>query len=402
MVPENYRSYKWLIPLFLAFTFIEGVYFSKDYFFSFLLLSYSFHTGSFLNCLLFVAVFVSPLSKVKKLIFVFLFGTLAVFSDKLFIVMLVFPMSVALLTSVIRSKEYKNVFLALSLIALGCVTALKIYGYINEHKIAIFQAPHKLYAFDSIVPSAKLFYGQMLQYSSIPGLRSFIIIFTFVSIFIVIFYFFRRRQSNNTDQNILSIFYILFVLSVFSAPLINGNYSGIDTLRYNVAPFFFAAVAFALFIAMLVKGRDNMITKSISLICVLFFLIMTAAKFKSSGVKNYLSFYPQKVSEIDSVAKKYNLKRGVSEYWTAKKTTMFSKQNLKVYSVYENMCIQDLGANIHWFFDKEFDFIVANKLIPGPILQTLDVKDTVITPHYTILIMGHFTYPKGYQPVKLQ
>jgi hypothetical protein len=402
LVPEIYQPYKWLIPIFIAFTFLEGVYFSEDYFFPFLMLTYSFHIGSLLNCLIFLSIFVSPISKVKKLIFLFFFGTLAVFSDKLFIVMLVLPLCGALIISVIKSKEYKNVLLYIGLMVIGCITAIKIYDYINEHRIATFTAPHKLYAFDSIKPSAERFFNQMLQYAQNPSFRGICVIFTFASVFVVAFYFFRRRRSNTNDQKILSIFYILFVFSVIGAPIINGNYSGIDTLRYNVAPFFFASVPFALFIAMMVKGRNNMLTKSISLVFILFLFGITVSKVSLSGLSNYVDFYPYKVAEIDSVAKKYNLKRGVAEYWTAKKITMFSRNNVKVYSVYENLNIQELGANIHWFWDKEFDFIVANKLAPGPILQALEVKDTVVTPNYTILIMGHFTYPKGYQPVKLQ
>jgi hypothetical protein len=235
----------------------------------------------------------------------------------------------------------------------------------------------------------------MMDYLASVGFRSFQIIFTFLSIPVCLVYYFKNRKSLGQKQLFLLLFYVFFCTCTFAAPIINGNYTGIDTIRYNIYPFFFAAIFFAWGFGFLLEKKLNIsYSTGISLSLLIGFTFIISLKINAYGFQKYLNYYPENLSEIDSVAGKYNLKKGIGDYWSSRKSTILSKKNVVILSVYEGCNIQELGTNINWYYEGEFDFVVANS-ISSEALKFFNIRDTITTKNYMILLVDKYIYPKG-------
>lgn len=79
-----------------------------------------------------------------------------------------------------------------------------------------------------------------------------------------------------------------------------------------------------------------------------------------SGFNNYINYYPKTVETLDNYFETKKLNCGVANYWVAKKTTLFSKKNIKLYAVFEDLGAYTHVANEDWFFKNKFDFVVLN------------------------------------------
>lgn len=395
IVNENFKKFSWLIPVFFTLFFIEAYYFSHDLSFGFYLLTYSFHIGPFVNCLITLTLFFSSIRNSLKYLLIGVICLIGSFSDKLYIVMLIAPLVISLLLT-IRKENIKRTFSLIVILALSCFIGLYIYDYIGEEKLIIFTSPHKMYSFDDIEPSAALFLEQMINYIKILGFRSLQIIFTFLSIFLCAIYYLKNRKTANKNLLFFIMFYVVFCFGTFLAPIINGNYSGYDTLRYNIYPFYLSSIIFTLTIVyFLSKVKSEVSQKGFALSILSMLFIFTIIKFDSKGLDNYLNYYPESVSQIDSVAKKYHLKKGLSEYWTAKRTSLLSKEQVKILSVYNDISMQELGTNIDWFYTGQFDFVIADNLKPESITSRFKIRDTIQTKHHTILIVDKYYFPRG-------
>ena len=397
IVPEKFRKTHWLIPVFFSLYFIEAYYFSHDASFGFYILTYSYHAGPFINCLIALCFYFSALKFAFKLSILTLIVFIGSFSDKLFIVMLIAPLVLTLLVNQVwKWKAILKTFLLLTGFGIACYLGLYLYEWIGEEKLIVFMAPHKIYNFGEMEPSALLFIEQMTNYILIPGFRSIQIVFTFLSIFAGIYYFFKYRKSTDNHLAFFGAFYVFFCVGTFLAPIINGNYTGYDTLRYNVYPFYFSSLMFAILItAGLVNKPIKGTIKTISLFAMAVLFVMVIAKFKGNGLKTYFDYYPETVAEIDSVAKVHHFTKGLSEYWTAKRTTMLSKEKVKILSVYNDVSMKELGSNISWYYSGDFDFVVADGLKPESVSKHFTVKDTIKTKHYTILAVEKYFFPQG-------
>jgi hypothetical protein len=397
---DDLKRYSWLVPLGYSMFLLECCYFTHDIFITHLLTSYSYHIGSFFNCLLALSIYLSAWPKALRFSLLFIFSTLAAFSDMLFIVMLTAPLTISCLVQIRRSNIWQPLLNIVS-VGGGSVLGLKIYGYISESGKWHFFKPHKMFAYSDIKPSLDMFTEQMVTYMSFPGFRSFQLLFTFAAIPVCLFLVIRKRKSMAPPLRFLLFFFVVFSLSVLAAPIINGNYSGYDTLRYNVAPFCFSMVILALFFAFLIerKIRGNFkLALSFAFPCALLF--MAFLKYNTKGLNYYLTYYPPKIRTTDSVCAKYGLTDGISEYWTARLTSVLSKNNVRIQAVYDACTINELGNDITHYYKSKFNFVVADGLDTARVHKFFRIKDTVVTPYHTILLVDPFTFPAGtYEPL---
>jgi hypothetical protein len=87
-------------------------------------------------------------------------------------------------------------------------------------------------------------------------------------------------------------------------------------------------------------------------------------------LSEFMNYYPEKVKCIDELSKENYLKYGIAEYWNAKQITMLSKQNVRVYTVLDNMGAWYHVTNQNWFYNNdkgkygnpEFSFVLTNGL----------------------------------------
>ena len=391
--PPGYQKFVWLIPLFISLYLMEGFWFSRDLMFGYYLTAHCYHLGPFINTLLLLAVFLSTWSKGLKYSVMLLLSAVGMLSDKLFVVMFYAPFLLALICSAKKENLKHTVAVFICLVA-GAGLGLAAYEFLSQQKIITFLPPHRIYDLANAIPSLYMFINQMLRYLMIPGFRSLQIAFTFFTMIAGCVFYVKQRKKAETGLLFFPRFYIFFCLCVFFAPIVNGNYTGEDTLRYSVTPFFLASVVFALCIAFIftekLKARTTLVRPTLALI-----LLMLVLNFSVKGFKEYIDYYPADVSEIDEAARKHHLTKGISEYWTAKKTTLLSKQHVKLLSVHANGCLSELGNNITSFYKGNFDFVVANDLMPAVMDTLFRIRDTVKTEHYTILVVDKFIYPEG-------
>jgi hypothetical protein len=396
-VPDSLKKYSWLVPLLFSIFFMESYYFSHDSMIGFFLLSYSYHMCPFVNSLITIAIFLSALPKLFKYIFFIAFSSLAAFSDMLYLVTLVAPLLVTLVVTINRKNSWMHVWTAICIL-IGAAAGMLGLEYIKLnpgfYHIAV---PHKIFAFDNIYPSLVTFCTQMFDNVKVLGFKTFQIIFTFLSILLCgAFAIFKRKKLPQGILFLLS-FYTVFSICVLSAPIINGNYSGYDTLRYNVSPFYFSIVILVLLIAYLFENKmKSLRAKTIGqTLIVVVFLFLTMTKYSTTGLRNYFNFYPQTVKEIDEACKKNGLTYGVAEYWTARYTTMFSKNNIKVLSVFDTANLYEMGSNIQWYYQNVFDFVIANNMDDASLLKYFSIRDTVETSEHRILVVDKFIFPEG-------
>jgi len=171
------------------------------------------------------------------------------------------------------------------------------------------------------------------------------------------------------------LFSAFFIPAVIAAPLLNGNYTGFDTIRYIVFAFYLAVFNIPL---ILWFYRSKIGEQSIRLTGIILFVgllgygfFLTAKTNLGQQIRHLTNYYPELVESVDNVAIQEGLKFGLANYWDAKHITMFSKSGVKIYAVKDNLKAHDHVANRDWFYgcsdctigEKEFNFILLNRFV---------------------------------------
>lgn len=378
-----------------------------DFGFSFQLLSNAFHTGVFINVLIALLILLSELknpSVLKKallFILIIFFG----FSDKIFWIGFSLPMfCIAFLLLFSKRKIYASTLLAVSIIA-TCISSFLLYTFENAEYITV-EKPFRYLDFDNIGNSWDIMYNQLSTYVSDLRVKGLIIVLSFFAVvaaiinsFTAIKRYFKSTERSFGLQDYYHIFFMIFSAALFWAPIINGNYGGWDTIRYIFAVFIFALFYLFSLIPDLRISSKKILSK---LFVGLTAIGLVALIFNVKNLNQVISYYPRKVNIVDQIATEQGLEYGVAGYWDAKLTTMFSKQNLKVFCTFENFNPHLHVVNRNWFFEKaharneapiyEFIIIDDDKQISeainilGPecfIVQKEDIR-VLITPPFII------------------
>lgn len=343
---------------------------SNDFGFTFYLLSNSFHTGAFIMAFLCLIISLNYLKSAKRLnlIILFFICTLCILSDRLFIILF----SIPIFSIIIFLKDilYRKKIITLLITNIsGLILGLFIFKSIRSGSYITIPPPHRMMDFNNIIPSYKILKDQMGVYITNLNFQTIIIIGSIISLLIIIFIFF----SNLKKEKPLSIFTlycfisIAYILIVFLTPVLSGSYTGWDIQRYNIYAFYISIINIGVITAYYFNKFHNnklflKIIMSIIIVSLAFSSYIGYKQFSISGLNNYFSFYPERVKCIDELSKKEKLSCGVAEYWTAKYTTMFSKNNVKVYAVHDDLIPYHHVTNSNWFYNKNaiFNFIILN------------------------------------------
>ena len=395
-----------LIQLSIGLIYIVSIS-DNDFGFSFQLLSNAFHTGVFINILIALLILLSELKSPsvfkKTLLFILIifFG----FSDKIFWIGFSLPMfCIALLLLFGKRKIYATSLLAVSIIATG-ISAFLLHTFENAEYITV-EKPFRYLDFDNIGNSWDIMYHQLSTYVKDLRVKGLIITLTFAAVVASVVNSFAaiKRYFKSTERSFglieyYHIFFMIFSAAVFWAPIINGNYGGWDTIRYIFAVFIFALFYLFSLIPDLKISSKKLFSK---IFVGLATLGLVTLIFNVKNFNQVISYYPRKVNIIDQIATERGLEYGVAGYWDAKLTTMFSKQNLKVFCTFENFNPHLHVVNRNWFFEKAharnespvFGFIIIDDdkqiseaiNILGPecfIIQKEDIR-VLITPPFII------------------
>jgi len=374
---KNAPNYQALVFL-LSIIFVLPFFLANDYYLSFLFLSHTFHFGTFLMALLSLNLAFFYLDKKNNLILALLIfiQIVAFLSDRLFLVLFTGP---AFLTFALRWKNRQSLILAISQLCvalIGFVLFNNMKGFFNLH----LSMPHRFteigYFFDSI----GVLIDNFAFYFSNSSFISLMLILSFTSFVFTIIIVVKNYLKILFDEHIdIHLVYLLFsaffIPAVIAAPLLNGNYTGFDTIRYIVFAFYLAVFNIPL---ILWFYRSKISEQSIRLTGIILFVgllgygfFLTAKTNLGQQIRHLTNYYPELVESVDNVAIQEGLKFGLANYWDAKHITMFSKSGVKIYAVKDNLKAHDHVANRDWFYgcsdctigEKEFNFILLNRFV---------------------------------------
>lgn len=391
--------YNLLIFSFFSLFTLEFFFFSKDIFFIFFLLINSYHTGAVvitLLCLYLTMKYVRD-GGGWRLLLIFLLGVLIVVSDKLFVVLFVAP--VCLTCAVLFKKVGLKRSLSLLIINVAFLVAgTVVFEQVHRDTYNMLGNTSGIAAPDLMKQQFAAFFGHMNGYFMEYGVRS-LSIFLFLLSIVAMFYVFLR--SIKRAQNLLIPFYalfsIIFSVVVTCAPMLIGQYGGVDCLRYNIYPVYLMVLNLSVFLVYAKKSAVfAKVARPALLGLNLFLLVIGLYELKPAGLKGYFNYYPETAKLVDELAERENLKYGVANYWDAKKITMFSKKGVKVYAVFDDISFYLHVANNRWFLDNKFNFVVLNRFNDTTLYKTVlkDIEYLSYTPGLKLVRTRPFHYFK--------
>ncbi|MCF6365176.1 MAG: hypothetical protein L3J35_03145 [Bacteroidales bacterium] len=403
-----------LFPIFLLVALISG-----NYLYTYFVFSHSFHTGVFINFLLASILFFKSF-KSNNIFFLLLLSIITIigtYNDRLFLVLFSVPVLSVFLFNLffIKNKQIKISGFA---VILSTVLSLVLFKYTNTNNVfTCISLDQKYMNFDNILISLDNLISQHIRYIKELRLQGFISIIAGINFFILPVFIikkYKKYKQHISENKFIAqeVFYLVFIfISIFLTlftPVINGYYLGEGHLRYNIFSFYLSVFNIVFFLYFVVKNRKIYIYSVSAVIFIFYtFSIIKVDNEKGlfSGVKKLGTFYPEKVRIIDEFAVENNLKFGLSEYWDAKYTIMFSKNNLRVYTVInEKLDPWYHVMNKNWYFDYDkgrynkplFSFILTNKFDANKIKANFgEPVDSLMYENKTILyVMNNIKFKR--------
>jgi hypothetical protein len=159
--------------------------------------------------------------------------------------------------------------------------------------------------------------------------------------------FFIHQKHNLAQKNEFTIFITCSVVFGIIAPIANGSYSGYDTIRYNFPAMILALIGFAIATtSILPEVKTRFIFPVVLILNVVLIFLFSV---KHDDFRKKWHFFPQQTVEIEMLAKKYHLKAGVAEYWSAKKNDVFNTKGIKILPLLGNRGMYIHANSKYWY-----------------------------------------------------
>lgn len=393
--------------LLLLFPFTELI--ENDFhFFSHLVMN-SFHIGAFINTLLALWLAFSFWKTQKKywLVLLLVVGVLALVSDRLFIVSFIVPMASVAMLLVYRKTHYA--LYTLGTLVLIYTIGMLLFGALQRSDYFVILKQHKLFDWAFIGDSFAMFWDQFTLYWNNMSVRILIFILTFLVMIACIIWCIRKlplvwkKSIPITNGGILlKIFATLFLSGVWLAPMMMGQYTGHDTIRYNYSAYLLAI----LFLPFLFPFKTKQLSIKVNSILLLtvaallgFFLFQNGP---DSFNKQYLNYYPKMVQDIDKIGETKGIKIGLAPYWKAKVITQFSRKGIRAYTAFEPLTPWGHVTNSNWHHKDPkdwsstivYDFVLADSpsMIDSTRLRLAPLLDSHAINGGTVIQTRGFNY----------
>lgn len=351
---------------------------SNDFFLS-LLMFMPYHFGAFLMAIL-TLIWVMryfEISHSKYLIFIWVLSIVMAFSDRIYFLFFSASTLPVLVYYIFFKEKRRTALILLANILMSAICGFLILRGILLSGYVSF-SPSDMFMKDRIVSSFQIMSSQYLSYileNSIKGVAFKLALLSLLILIAYIPYKIIRSWKSSLKfvdhDSFILIYTVVFAIGVWLTPGFNGTYIDNTLIRYNIYVVY-------LLVAMLPLIVDTLIPKinlnkylAILTMVVMIVLLITPLKAEYKIVnklKSIANYYPEDVATIDSVCKVNNLTRGVGEYWAANRTSMFSKNNIKIVSTYGDLNPHVHNANLNWYYDfvninrgRDFDFVIINK-----------------------------------------
>ncbi len=381
-----------------------------------------FHGGAFIMSLVSFFLFFGYLRSRKSVYLIILFFTVltGIISDRLLLTLFVVPSLTSLFF--VSDVKMRNALLKGSII----IIVAAAFGFIgfsllkNSSYVYIVDIGYRATDISKSIPAFLSYLKVVKTVANSGGTIMLMVVLAMVSLVagtVLSFIFVVLRKNALTNQTIektLVTAFVAQIILVTLTPILNGTFSGLAHLRYNIYAFYIAMslLVFILYLVTRNNKRFQYAVDGIAIILVVFALFTISANEREKdtvkGLKQVFNYYPEEVAIIDSIAHAHNLQYGVGNYWNAKSTTMFSKNNVRMYCVHHDLHPSYHVTNKHWFFRDgkgkygmpEFNFILLN----GLKLKSVDAKlfgdkmDTIMSKNINLAIVPRFGYTKQKQP----
>jgi len=369
LIPQISRLFIALSVLLMTLFFFV-TFFSHDFSFTFYTLSNAYHTGIFtvgLICIILTLKYLNNPSK-TKLVLLFFICFFSVLSDRLFIVLYSIP--VCTIVIFLMKRQYvREVYRLLLVNVVALIASMAAFKFIDSSHYVFIDQANSFMNFANIGASFKMLFRQLDEYLLGINFKSLIILLSLVSFTGTVILFFRKtgKQAKYLFLRFYCLFLITYTLVVLFMPVLVGNFTGYDSIRYNIYVFYLLVINTGIVAAALLNGRmmKRSVRMTLTLITVLFSLAVTCiivSEFSGKGLKQFFNYYPKIVRCVDDAAQKDKLFYGVGGYWDAKYITLFSKKGVHIYPVYDDLTPCNHVTNENWYTDQRaiFNFIIQN------------------------------------------
>ena len=309
-----------------------------------------YHAGFFVNSLLAAILALSYLKMggIKRLIWLAMLILLATISDKLFIMGFAAPLILFSLFHLFKKEKKAPYWMLIAVTGLTTLLALFAYRMLNFlGAIEMITTGRKMFQFEQISEAMGNFLHHMRAVIIDYPTQRILVLSTLLFLLgapVYLILSLKRYVSgllNKEEESsyAMVLFLFLFSIIILSAPIINGYYVGPSLIRYNYAALVMGTAGLAYLASKLLSPLSSRLSfsKYLSFACTLILLpIVLGTGIKNqarAGLKGYLNHYPESVRILDQLKQEKGLKYGLGGYWQAKYSTMFSRNNLRLYSV---------------------------------------------------------------------
>lgn len=329
--------------------------------FSIFILLCNYHIGAFVLLLLALIYTFKTIenSTKKNNIILFIIISISVLSDRMFMLYYSIPCVIVFIYNYFKYK--KQGIILLNCVS-GSILGILLHKSLIWFKILTLNSNYQIFSFSKSIESFKILFTQMsssiVKFDTIGVIESISFIVYVLAIISALRLFIKNKYDYSSKQHFLLVFYILFFTITFFIQPLNGNYFATWLIRYIMAVFYVSILFLPLLISIIFPSVSLKYISIVSIPIILIIGITTMHaeqyyKGISNGLQSYKNYVPEYVTKVDSLASKYNAKYGVSSFFEAKVITSFSKKDIRVYSVFENLIPWKHGCNKTWYISNK-------------------------------------------------
>lgn len=379
---------------YLMFAVILLPVFTNRVHFTFQILSISYHIGSYIMFLLSLNLLFMYLRKRRYyyLLLIFISCALGSMNDRLYISQFILACA-PLLILFIRKAHRKELLLPFIILFLGTIGGILLFRMIRfSDGITIIGTDFKMFNFGNMLNSWNTFWHYMYVFLAKKIPENLVLVAGLTGWLLAVIWllknwkenFFSRNDPSNRIQ-----FYLILILAIhipltLLMPVLNGAFLSPSIIRMNVMALYSGLIIFPMSLSVWQpkKVKENYILKIFAPAFSLLFLFLFSFKVISSdpgkGLRDYFTYYPAEAQCLDELKDEHDLKYGIGNYWYAKYLSMFSKNDIRLYSVHDHTLKPFYhSTNQNWYHpggkgkyqDPVFNFILKEIKIQSDVLN---------------------------------
>ena len=390
----------------------------------------AYHCGFFINSLLSFVLMFRTIQTGKRwmLVVMGILVVVAVISDRLYIVGFVIPAMVVSVMNIIRRPSERRFIWVILMTIFSTLLGLFLFRMLKvATSLHIIGTSWKMFNFENIAGSFQVLLNHMkaviIQYPVqrwLVFLMLFFMIGGLATLAVRVGKFLKDElEGEAKDRYQLVLFMWIFVMVVFFTPVINGSYVGQAIIRYNFAGLVMGSVGSAFLLACWLSGSLPW-RKGLSWGMLLITAGLIGLSVSKSihhrlfrGIDSFVHHYPELSRILDDLQQEHGLTYGIANYWQAKNTMIFSRNDVRLYAVHDRTFRPSYHVtNENWYHkggkgkyaDPVFNYIVTDGFQQTGELKELfgQRMDTIYNREgYTVVKVPPYRFDRGSREIFL-